>query len=122
MKKQLIFVLALSALPMFSCEEEPVIQSKDIISTPAVTITGFYPESAASGATVTLFGANFSTTLTDNYVTFDGTSAAVIQAYTGTIVVRVPENLAPGDYTISLSVLGQLSTAPHTFRVVDVRF
>lgn len=76
MKKQFILVLALCTLTLFACEEEPVlINPKSNATTPA--INSFFPESAVCGAEVAISGANFGTSMADNYVTFSGAYAEV---------------------------------------------
>ncbi len=122
MKKQLIFVLALSTLFLAACAEEMLYPlASDAAVTPKVKMTSFYPEEAAIGTAVTLFGENFSLSLADNYVTFDSVRAEVIQAQTGTVVVRIPDTLAPGDYTISLLVHEQWVSSAKAIKVVDPR-
>ena len=48
---------------------------------PAPTLTGFSPTSGTVGTIVTLTGTNFSTTIANNLVKFNGTAATITAAY-----------------------------------------
>ncbi len=67
-----------------------------------IAISQIFPEAAAAGSRVNIYGANFSTTTTDQQVTISGVSATVIEAYDNYLVVEVPE-LTPGLKTVSVS-------------------
>ena len=123
MKKQIALVLALVAL-MTACDTTdpaPTTIPMPVPSTAAV-IRSVYPSTGAPGSTVAIYGENFGPTSSHNYVTFDSASAEITYVGSGVINVVVPENLASGEYTISLNVEGQLAHAPSTFTVVDGPF
>jgi hypothetical protein len=63
--------------------------------TPA-TFTNVSPSSANAGNDVTLTGTNFSTTLTDNVVLFNGVPASVRAATTTSLTVTVPATATGG--------------------------
>ncbi len=67
-----------------------------------IAISQVFPEAAAAGNLVYVYGANFCTTATDQQVTIGGVSATVLEAYGNYIVVEVPE-LAPGLHTVSVT-------------------
>jgi hypothetical protein len=72
---------------------------------PTPTITSFTPAQAAQGASVTLVGTNFNTTIANNSVKFGTTSAVVTSATATQLVVTVPAGLTIGTpYTINASV------------------
>jgi FG-GAP repeat/IPT/TIG domain/Bacterial Ig-like domain (group 3) len=85
------------------------------VTTPAPTITGFAPTSGPVGTVVTITGTNFSTVLTGNAVTFNGTAAAVTSASTTQIVASVPSGASTGK--ISVTVGTQTATSGGTFTI-----
>jgi hypothetical protein len=117
MKKQLILVLALCTLSLFACEEEPLAVNPEPHAATAPTIGSFSPESAACGAAVVISGENFGASLADNYVTFSGAYAEVMEVQPGMVRVEVPQNLAAGEYTISLSVNGSTIVSAKAFTI-----
>ena len=121
MKKQIIIVLAISALGLASCEDDPIeIKVGNPTSDGAqlpIAITSFYPESGDCETIVYLFGENFGGSISENSVMFNGMYSEVLQVRPGKITVRVPMNLADGDYEISLTSLDQTVTSPKTFFV-----
>lgn len=124
MKKQLIFVLAIATLSLTGCEEDyvnpPFINVMDSEHARVTTINSFYPESGAAGIVVTIFGENFGGSISENKVTFSGINSEVLQVQRGKITVRVPLNLAQGDYQITLSALSQTVTSAQAFKVKGV--
>ena len=81
----------------------------------APTLTGFSPTSGAIGTVVTLTGTNFSTTLLDNIVKFNGTAATVSTATATSLTVEVPAGAATGK--ISVEVDNQIATSSNDFTV-----
>ena len=85
--------------------------------TNAPTITGFSPGSGTIGTTVTVTGANFSTTPSANSVTFNGAAATVSAATTTSLTVAVPIGATTGP--ISVTVGGQTATSSTNFTVTQ---
>ncbi len=72
---------------------------------PAPTITSFSPTSAASGASITITGTNFSTTPANNIVYFGGARATVTGATTTTITVTVPVGATHRPVSVTINSL-----------------
>ncbi|CAN5518141.1 hypothetical protein BH23BAC1_BH23BAC1_15220 [soil metagenome] len=134
MKKQLILAFALSTLLLSACEELPLEpnftpKSEKANTFKAINITSFYPESAISGSEIAIYGENFGATITDNFVTFNypgseetetGWSSELIQVpHAGMVLIRIPQNLNPGEYTISLHSNGQTSRSKKPFKIIN---
>lgn len=121
MKKKFILVLVLSTVLLLACKKEYVLPEPDPEFIPAATpsISSFYPGSAASGAIVAIFEENFGASMADNYVTFNGNDAELTQIGIGMVVVRIPLNIAPGDYTITLTANRRIGNSTKAFKVVD---
>ena len=127
MKKQLAFVLTLTAFLMTACDDEPVPTWKHdpndtippITQTIPPVINSVYPPAGASGSTVAIFGENFGTSISDNYVTFNSANADVLYVGHGMLSVRVPLNLAEGTYAINVRANGRAASAPRMFRVTN---
>ena len=85
MKKLLNTSLICLLITFFaSCNEEETPVSPDL------TITSFSPTSATVGTEVTITGTGFSTTASENQVSFNGTAATVTAATATTITTEVP--------------------------------
>ena len=84
---------------------------------PPPTITSFSPPSGVYGATVTIDGSNFHTTLEQNFVTFNGTSATLISATATKLVATVPTWATTGP--IEVTVLGKSATSATSFIVTS---
>jgi hypothetical protein len=82
----------------------------------APTLTGFSPTSGTVGTVVTLTGTNFSTTLLDNAVKFNGTVATVSAATATSLTVEVPTGATTGK--IFVEVDNQIATSSNDFTVV----
>jgi len=67
------------------------------------TITNFTPSSGAAGTSVTITGANFSSTPANDAVTFGGLTATVSSATATQLVVTVPTGVATGKIGISVN-------------------
>jgi hypothetical protein len=78
-------------------------------------ITSFSPASGAVGTTVTITGANFSATATENTVKFGSATATVTQASATSLTVTVPAGAASGK--ISVTVNGMTATSTNDFTV-----
>jgi sugar lactone lactonase YvrE len=112
-RPDLLFLSFVFFLVWSACKE-----SEDPIPPPATapTLTGFSPTSGAIGTVVTLTGTNFSTTLLDNTVKFNGTVATVSAATAISLTVAVPPGATTGK--ISVEVDNQIGTSSNDFTVV----
>ncbi|MDZ7658803.1 IPT/TIG domain-containing protein [Fodinibius sp.] len=79
------------------------------------TIDSISPTSGATGTQVTISGNNFSSTLSDNVVTFNGVRAELNSATTTELVAFVPFDATTGP--VEVTVNGQTATGP-TFTVI----
>jgi YD repeat-containing protein len=69
--------------------------------TSLLAITSFYPEVGSSGGAVTITGSGFSTTASNNTVTFNGTAATVGTATATQLTVAIPAGATTGPITVS---------------------
>jgi protocatechuate 3,4-dioxygenase beta subunit len=83
--------------------------------TPSPTISSFTPSSGAVGTSVTITGANFSTVIANNTVTFNGTTATVVSATATQLVVTVPSGATTG--LIAVTVNSKTVTSASDFTV-----
>ena len=74
------------------------------------TISGISPTSGFAGTAVSITGSNFSSTGSQNAVTFNGSSATVTSATSTQLVVNVPTNATSG--VVSVTVNGETATGP----------
>ncbi len=120
--------IALAAFLMTACEPDPEPCSNCVTLPPApapnttprtdqISIRSIHPSAGAPGSTVTIVLENFNNPTTDQYVTFGPSYAEVIYARYGMITVRVPMDLADGDYPVHIRSNGQVALAPNEFRV-----
>lgn len=79
------------------------------------TITAISPTTGKVGDVVTITGTNFSTTIADNVVKFNGITATVTAATATTLTVTVPATATTG--AVSLSVKSVAATGTPTFTV-----
>jgi hypothetical protein len=86
------------------------------ITLPSQTISSFAPVSGFVGTSVTITGANFSATASDNTVKFNGTSANVTAASTTSLTVTVPAGANTGKITVDLH--GITATSANDFTVI----
>jgi sugar lactone lactonase YvrE len=86
---------------------------KDNPSSPAPTITDFTPKSDTAGALVLITGTNFSTTLSQNSVAFNGIAATVTSATATELIVVVPAGVQNGPITVTVG--GQTATSSVSF-------
>ncbi|WP_373496361.1 IPT/TIG domain-containing protein [Aquiflexum sp.] len=134
MKKQLILALAFFTLLISACEEmtgEPIFTPESNMSQTLkpISISSFNPVSAISGSEIAIYGENFGASITDNYVTFNypganetetGWASEVVQVpHTGMVLIRLPQNLNPGEYTISLHFDGQTTRSNKPFKIIN---
>jgi len=84
----------------------------------AVSVIEFSPNSTATGANVTIYGTGFSTTPSQNTVTFNGVAATVVSSTATTIVATVPATATTGAIAVT-SPNGSASSST-SFGVVTV--
>ena len=126
MKKQFILFLSFSVFFNNSCIEEGPYGENDLETAPLLAISGFSPSSAECGTEILLYGENFGTSNSENFITFDpwgsdahsGRIAEVKASLPGMLTVRIPMDLNPGDYQISLQVKGKASRTDQAFRLI----
>jgi len=119
MKKQIALVLTLAAFLIASCDpENSVSPAPSYQSKPEPVVSSIHPNAGESGSTMVIFGENFGSAISDNYVTFGSSSAEVTYVSRGMITVRVP-HLEDGDYEISVYADGQLKRAPQMFTIIN---
>lgn len=80
---------------------------------PPVTLTSFSPATGTGGTIVTLTGTNFSTSVINNVVKFNGTSALVTAATATSLTVSVPESGSTGKITVQVG--SQTATSVNDF-------
>ncbi|MBS0571464.1 MAG: IPT/TIG domain-containing protein [Proteobacteria bacterium] len=83
--------------------------------TPTVSITGFSPSNGPIGTTVTIQGQGFSSTASNNTVTFNGTAATVVSTTTTQLTVTVPAGATTGPITVTTG--GKTATSSTSFVV-----
>lgn len=84
------------------------------VSQPSLAIYQLSPSSGAVGASVTIYGTGFSTTPSQDAVSFNGTAATVTAATTTTLTTSVPTGATTG--TVSVTCPAGLANGP-TFTV-----
>jgi hypothetical protein len=87
------FLVACFALIIASCSEDA--------ETPQVTIAEFSPSTGIVGEAVVVTGTNFSTTPSENIVTFNGASAIVTEATATQLTVTVPAEATSGKIAVT---------------------
>ncbi|MGA8367490.1 MAG: IPT/TIG domain-containing protein [Candidatus Acidiferrales bacterium] len=81
-----------------------------------LSIITFGPASGAPGATVTIYGTAFSSTASQNTVTFNGTAATVQSATATQLVVTVPMGATTGPISVNTSAGTATSSASYTVK------
>ena len=74
------------------------------------TISGINPQSGPAGTEVTVTGTNFSSTVSENTVTFNGVAGTVLSASSTQLVGVVPENATSGQ--VAVTVAGKTAQGP----------
>ncbi len=115
--QNLIFSLLaiLVSLPMHSHESIVVATENGFLLSPS--IISFFPTSGIKGTTVTITGSNFSNTLTENIVTFNGIAATVTNATSEIITILVPETATSG--AIKIMIGSEEVTSSSIFTVLS---
>jgi len=91
-----LFLFTFIATALLSCKNDAPAPD----TTPF--IESFSPEHGTPGTTVTIIGRNFSETISDYHITFDGIQAEVVSASTTQITVIVPQGATTGKITVEL--------------------
>ncbi len=91
---------------------------RSAIASGALAIFSFTPQQGPVGATITIQGQGFSTTLSADTVLFNGTAATIVSATSSTLVVTVPTNATSG--LISVSVGGNTVTSATNETIVPL--
>ena len=114
---KLLMLITVACVMTISCSKDgdnaPIVVDEPVNKTP--TITGISPNSGVIGTEVTITGANFGSTSSQNEVEFNGTAATIKSTSTTQLVVDVPENATSG--TVSVVVDGKTATGP-SFTVI----
>ena len=95
-----------------------ILQIKRGTAPNGLAILDFTPQQGPVGTTVTIQGQNFSTTTSQDVVTFNGAAATVTSATASTLVATVPASATTGP--ISVTVNGQTATSSNNFTVIPV--
>lgn len=93
-------VLRFVATTASSFRSDIAIDKIEILGDDVLTFSGFSPAKAADNATITIAGANFSTTATSNIVKFNGVAATVTSASANQLTVLVPSGASNGKITV----------------------
>lgn len=79
-----------------------------------VSLSNFTPTSGPAGTVVTIFGSGFSTTASQNSITFNQAAATIISASATQIVASVPAGATTGVISLSTPAGSTSSTVPFT--------
>lgn len=79
-----------------------------------VSIIAVTPDSGPVQSDVTIYGTGFSTTATQNVVTFNGTQATVVSSTSNAIVTEVPSGATTGTVSVSTPTGSASSKSPFT--------
>ncbi|RZM30203.1 MAG: hypothetical protein EOO88_01745 [Pedobacter sp.] len=103
----------------FSCkkDEQIKIDEKPVEQLLVPVVTSILPLAGPAGTDVTLTGLNFSTTLTDNKVTFNGADAVVKTATATTLVVTAPAAGSSGAVLVKVKNNAAINTLTFTYGV-----
>jgi N-acetylneuraminic acid mutarotase len=80
---------------------------------PIPSITSVNPSTGSAGLFITINGKNFSSTLTDNQVKFNGMDAQVVEADSIHILAKIPAGATTGKITVTL--YGKTATSENDF-------
>ncbi|MCU0436618.1 MAG: IPT/TIG domain-containing protein [Raineya sp.] len=113
MKKSIlsIFLISLTCLLVWQCG------NKNNPDPQKPTISGISPLTGSVGTPVTITGTNFSATLANNVVKFNGTDATITAVTTTSLSVTVPQGATTGKITVI--VAGQTATSNDDFTITS---
>ncbi len=109
----LLILLLLFFSVLLSCSKSNPDPGPDPDPNPkpvVTTISAISPTSGSVGTEVTITGTNFSSTASDNKVTFNGVAATVSSASATQIVAEVPATATTGN--VAITVLGRNAQGP----------
>ena len=94
----------------------------EVTATPTqpLVVSGFTPESGAPDTSVTIYGGGFSTTASENTVTFGSATATVTNATQNSLAVTVPAGVV-GPTTLTVEKNGESVTAARRFTALQAR-
>lgn len=120
-EKQKLLAIFLSALVFLAaCKKDSGPTYEPPVTEPLTTAA------VKTGDTLVIKGQNFSTTLTDNIVSFNGVVATVISATATELVVVVPANATSGSVTVTVhgntTMVGALMISPLTLYCMKNNF
>ncbi len=112
----LLIIGLFSIICLLSCksDDEDTIIPPVIPTTEGLKINSFTPTLAEIGAEVTITGTNFSTTTTNNKVSFNNIDATVKEATATSLKVIVPEGATTGKIKVKVGDLEVTSTTDFT--------
>jgi len=93
-----------------------IVQINHGAASGSLSLLSFTPAAAAPGASVTLLGTGFSTTLNNDIVKFNGVAATVTAATANTLTATVPNTATTG--TVSVTVGANSVTSATNFTVL----
>jgi len=91
-------------------------EGSDFVVVP--TVTSISPNSGPAGQVVTISGAGFNTTPSDNTVTFGGAGVGTVTAASATSLTVTAPVAGPGPVNVSVTVNGQVSMGAATFTFI----
>jgi serine/threonine-protein kinase len=100
MKKFAFFFLSVTIISLFACKKTGTGNGNQQ-SPPK--INSINPTSGPKGTVVTITGSGFSTTASNNDVSFNGVAAVVSNATANTLTVTVPDKAGTGNMTVSVN-------------------
>src|SRR5438067_8843905 len=112
LKSAYLFLFFLS-LFIVSCSKKGSNSTPPIDNTPKTTITSLSITTGVYDTEVVINGTNFSTTLADDQVFFNGKAAVVTTATATKLTVKVP--LAAGTGSVSIKISGGTEVDGPTF-------
>ena len=98
---RLIAVIAGSEMAIYRYDAVGNLLSIMRQSSAAVSILDFSPRSGSPGTSITILGTGFSSTASQNTVTFNGVTATVLSAATTQLIVQVPFGGTLGPIAVS---------------------
>lgn len=112
------YMMAISCVVvLLSCSKSDPDPDPDPVPVPVVpTITSISPTSGTVGTEVTISGTNFSTSVGENAITFNGTSSTATSASATQIKATVPGGATTG--SVAVTVKGKTATGP-SFTVIS---
>lgn len=111
MKLSYIFPLLIGlSLIFYACKQDGGKEITGGIDDPTLNVTSISPTSGPEGTEVTITGTGFSTTASENAVSFNGTNATVSASTATSITTEVPAGATSG--AVSVTVSGETVTGP----------